>query len=215
MSPNGLTRSTLRSSRRAALLLACTLAPLAAASSASAATSTTGCASTATKQAFAKFGDTAAYSLLPGGSFESGTNGWALGGATVVAGNETAYVGTARDAKSLAVPARARVVSPVFCVGVEHPTFRLFAKKRSGTWQTLQVKLRWSAKNGAVNETTVGSLNGSDYATWKPTPAFKLAQTLPLWAAGQTLNVQIVLDPEDFGGDWQVDDLYIDPLRRA
>lgn len=204
-----------RSGARRLAVLLCTLTPLAVAGPASAATSTTGCASTATKQAFAKFGDTAAYSLLPGGSFEAGTSGWALGGASVVAGNETAFIGAAKDAKSLAVPAKARVVSPVFCVGVEHPTFRLFAKKRSGTWQQLLIKLRWSEKNGAINETTVGSLSGGDYATWKPTPTFKLAQTLPLWASGQSLKVQIVLDPEDAGGDWQVDDLYIDPLRRA
>ncbi|MBJ7472672.1 MAG: hypothetical protein JHD16_15300, partial [Solirubrobacteraceae bacterium] len=201
--------SLVRPGQRAALLLACGLAPLVAAGPASAA-----CAVTPTKKAFSAFGDKADYSLLPGGSFESSTSGWSLGGGSVVSGNETFKVGAASDAKSLVVPARSRVVSPKFCVGVEHPTFRLFAKKRSGSWATMVVKLRWTDSKGNVNETAVGAIDGSAYGAWKPTPSLKLATTLPLWASGQTITAQIVLDPEDYGGDWQVDDIYIDPFRR-
>ena len=222
MSPRRATFSALRPRRRAALLLSCALTPLLAAGPASAATGSsalptgsTPCAATTSTKVFSKFGDTANYSLLPGGNFESGSTGWALGGASVVSGNETAFVGTSRDAKSLSVPAKAVVVSPSICVGIEHPTFRLFVKRGTGTWQTLLIKLRWTEASGRVNETTVAGLNGQDYATWKPTPTFKLAQTLPLWASGQSLKVQIVLDPEDGGGSWQVDDLYVDPLRRV
>lgn len=210
MSPDRPTLSR-RHGRRLGVLLAVFVTPLVAAGPASAA-----CATTATKKAFAAFGDKADYSLLPGGGFETGTTfGWNFGLSSVVAGNETSFIGLKTDSKSLAVPAKAITVSPKFCVGVEHPTFRFFAKRRSGTWQNLQVKLRWTDSRGNVNTTAVGALNGSDFATWKPTPSFKLAQTLPLWQAGQTITAQIVLDPEDYGGDWQVDDIYIDPYRRT
>ena len=49
----------------------------------------------------------------------------------------------------------------------------------------------------------------------QPTPSLALASTLPLWQSGQSLQVQIVLDPEDFGGAWAVDDIYIDPYSRG
>lgn len=200
-----------RHGRRLALLATALVAPLIAAGPASAA-----CAVTPTKKAFAGLGDTADYSLLPGGGFESGTTGgWSFGGASVVSGNESLFVGSRADTKSLAVPARSVVVSPKFCVGVEHPTFRLVAKKRSGTWQTLLVKLRWTDSAGRVNTTTLAALNGGNYTSWKATPSVKLAQVLPLWMAGQSVTAQIVLDPEDTGGDWQVDDIYIDPYRRT
>ncbi len=193
------------------MILALLATPLVAAGPASAA-----CATTPTKKAFSSFGDQRDYSLLPGGGFESGTtSGWALGSSSIVSGNESFLIGQKTDARSLAVPAKSVVVSPKFCVGIEHPTFRIFAKKRSGTWQTVLVKLRWTDAKGKVNDTTVGALNGSDYAAWKPTPSFKLAETLPLWQSGQTLTAQIVLDPEDYGGDWQIDDIYIDPYRRT
>ena len=45
-------------------------------------------------QPFHRFGDSANYKLLPGGSFEAGTDAWQLsGGANIVSGNETYKVG--------------------------------------------------------------------------------------------------------------------------
>jgi hypothetical protein len=85
----------------------------------------------------------------------------------------------------------------------------------SGSWAELNVKLRWKESSGKVNETTVGSLSGSGYGSWTPTPPLALASTLPLWQSGQSVTAQIVLDPEDFGGAWAVDDIYIDPYKRS
>lgn len=48
--------------------------------------------------------DTNSYTLLPGGSFESGTVPWALsGGAKIVPGNETQYLHSRQDSHSLTV----------------------------------------------------------------------------------------------------------------
>jgi hypothetical protein len=174
----------------------------------------TGCPTTATTKAFTQFGDTADYSLLANGAFESGTSGWSLTQAAVVTGNETYRVRSATDTRSLAIKAPGLVVSPSFCVSSAHPSFRFFGRRTNGTWGVLNVKLRWKDSSGRVNETVVGSLSGDPYKSWLPTPALPLATTLPLWQSGSTLSVQLVFDPEDFGGDWAIDDVFIDPYRR-
>src|SRR4051794_448622 len=171
------------------------------------------CTATATTKAFAAFGDTADYSLAPAGAFESGTAGWSLTGASLVNGNESAKVHGAADAKSLAINATGKAVSPSFCVGIQHPTFRLFARRTSGTWGVLNLKLRAKGSDGVVNETVVGSVTAGD-AAWHPTAPIALSTVLGLWNADQSASVQLVFDPEDYGGAWAIDDVYIDPYSK-
>ena len=173
------------------------------------------CPTTPTTKAFQRFGDMADYSLVSNAHFESGTTGWSLTKASVVTGNETYKVRSTTDSKSLAIQPTGLAISPAFCVGIEHPSFRFFARQTSGSWATLVVKLRWTGSDGRVNDTVVGSLNGSGgYTSWAPTPALALGSTLPLWQASQSLSVRLVFDPEDFGGAWAIDDVYVDPYRR-
>jgi hypothetical protein len=171
------------------------------------------CPVTPTTKAFKAFGDNADYSLLSNGAFEYGTAGWSLSGASVVSGNESYKVRAATDSKSLAISPTGRVVSPVFCVSTAHPTFRFFAKRTSGTWGVLNVSLRWKIGDGSTNETMVGSVTTG--TSWNPTQSFGLAQTLGLWHADQSASVQVILDPEDYGGAWAIDDVYIDPYTRG
>jgi hypothetical protein len=171
------------------------------------------CTATPTSRAFAAFGDNADYSLAPAGAFESGATGWSLTGSSVINGNEPAKIHGAGDSKSLAISATGKVVSPPFCVGIQHPSFRFFARRTSGSWGVLNVKLRYKDANGGTNETTVGSVGGSDTA-WHPTASIALSTVLGLWNGDQSASVQIVLDPEDYGGAWAVDDVYIDPYSR-
>src|SRR4051812_40123386 len=170
------------------------------------------CAPTPVAKAFKGFGDNADYSLLSNGAFESGTGGWSLSGASVATGNESYKVRAATDAKSLAITAKGRVVSPAFCVSTDHPTFRFFAKRTSGTWGVLNVSLRWKV-DGTTTETVVGSVTTG--SAWAPTQSFSLSQILGLWNVNQVGTAQIVLDPEDYGGDWAIDDVYIDPYTRG
>ena len=172
------------------------------------------CVDTPTTKAFAALGDNADYTLAPAGAFESGTAGWSLTGARVVDGNESAKVHGAADAKSLAIAATGTAVSPSFCVGIQHPTFRLFARRTSGTWGVLNVKLRVTRPNGVVNETVVGSVTADDTA-WHPTTPIALSTVLDLWNAGQSASVQLVFEPEDFGGAWAIDDVYIDAYSKG
>src|SRR3954452_18408853 len=177
------------------------------------------CTATPTTKAFAAFGDKADYSLAPAGSFESGATGWSLSGSKVAQGNETAVVHGAGgnkggDTKSLTINANGSAVSPAFCVGIQHPSFRFFARRTTGTWGVLNVKLRYKSDNGVTNETVVGSVTAADMV-WHPTASIALSGVLGLWNGDQSASVQIVLDPEDSGGAWAVDDVYIDPYVRA
>ena len=117
------------------------------------------------------------------------------------------------DAKSLRITAKGRVVSPTFCVSSQHPSFRFFAKRTSGSWGVLNVSLRWSVDGGATNETTVGSV--ATGTSWTPTQSFGLSQTLGIWNSSQTASVQIILDPEDYGGNWAVDGMTNAPVVRS
>jgi hypothetical protein len=202
-------RPSLPKPRLAGLLGAVVLAFMAMPAIADAA-----CPTTPTKKAFQKFGDTADYSIVSNGHFESGTSGWSLTRASVVSGNEPHKVRSSTDAKSLAIQPTGVAVSPAFCVGIEHPNFRFFARRTSGTWGVLNVKLRWTGSNGQTNDTVVGSLSGDPYKSWLPSPKLPLATTLPLWQSGQTVSVRLVFDPEDYGGAWTIDDVYVDPYRR-
>jgi hypothetical protein len=98
-------------------------------------------------------------------------------------------------------------------VSITEPTFRFFATQTSGSWATMVVKLRWKDSRGNVNTTTVGSLNG--LTDWLPSMPLPLSSNLPLWQSGATLNVQLLFDPEDYGGNWAIDDVYIDPYARG
>jgi hypothetical protein len=172
------------------------------------------CPSAPTTKAFQAFGDNADYSLLSNGAFETGTSGWTLSGASVASGNESYRVHGPSDTKSLVVNPTGTAVSPAFCVSVDHPSFRLFARRTSGSWGNLAVRLRWRDASGTTNETTVGTVDGGS-GSWQVSPSFKLATTLPLWQSGQTLSVQIVFDPEDYGGAFAIDDVYIDPYTKG
>ncbi len=171
------------------------------------------CASTPTTKPFQVFGDSNNYSLAPNAGFESGASGWSLSGARVTSGNESWSVRAAGDSKSLAIDATGTAVSPPVCIDISRPTFRFFAKRTSGTWGALAVKLRWRDANGATNETVVGSIGTG--TAWQPTSPLSLASSLPLWNLDQTLSVQLVFDPENYGGSWAIDDVYVDPYGRG
>ncbi len=183
------------------------LVVLAGSASAALASTAPSCASSPTSTPFAQFGDRAVYSLVPGGSFESGAPGWLLTNSMILGGNESYEVegGT----QSLAIQPNGVAVSPAICVTTADPSFRFFARRTSGSWGVLNVTLRWTDASGATHNTTVASLlSGS---SWTPTPVLALAAALPLWQPGSVLSVKLVFSPEQYGGAWAIDDVYIDP----
>ncbi len=166
-------------------------------------------------QPFAPWLDYMNYTPLPGGDFEGGMSGWSMsGGAAVVNGNAPQRVGGAGDASSLAIPAGGSVTSATICVGLEHPTIRFFAKRRStgllASLSTLRVDVMFELSTGDVGTLPIGVVlsNGS----WQPTlPMLAVANLLPLLPGEHT---PIALRFVAQGGDWSVDDVYVDPYGR-
>ncbi len=161
---------------------------------------------------FAPWYDWADYQLAPGGSFEAGKPGWKLtGGASVVSGNEPWKVNSSRDSRSLRLPPGATATSPVMCVGIEHPTLRLFAKNDRALLSTMTVEVIFETSLGIKAALPVGVL--LPHGQWKPSPRFLvLANLLPLLPGAKT-PVQFRVRSVGLG-TWSVDDFYVDPKCR-
>jgi hypothetical protein len=164
-------------------------------------------------QPFAQFGDNANYKAVPNGSFENGTGGWTLAGrAKVVAGNEPWKVGGVSHGKSLVLPAGSTAISPVSCVGLAEPTLRFFAKKNRAPLlgvSTLAVSVYVKTSLGITVPVPVGVVLGN--GQWKPTPAMLIVANLLPLLPGDRTPVAFQFTP--VLGDWQIDDVYVDPFR--
>jgi hypothetical protein len=166
------------------------------------------CDATAT-QPFLPWLDPAHYMLVPGGTFETGTNTWQLsGGAAIVPGNEPYLVHDRADDESLSLPPGSAAVTSGVCLQLADPTIRFFAVNRGSPLATLEVDVLFRDGLGALlGHATVAILPG--FAAWQPTPPIlALANaTVPLG----TRWVQFRFAPIGPGGAWQIDDLYVDP----
>ncbi len=165
------------------------------------------CASGPTSTPFKQFGDDASYYLLGGSSFESGAPGWSLSNARVLSGSAAAG-----RSRSLAIEPTGVAVSPAFCVSIANPSFRFYARQTSGSWAVLNVILQWTESSGTTHDTTVAALQTG--TSWTVSPILHLASTLPLWEAKSTLSVRLAFKPEQYGGAWAIDDVYVDPYSR-
>ena len=164
-------------------------------------------------QPFAGFGDRANYKLVEGGSFEGGATGWTLRGrARVVSGNEPWKVGGSEHGKSLVLPAGSSAISAPSCVGLAEPTVRFFARKTRAPLlgvSTLAVSVYVKTSLGLVVPVPVGVVLGN--GQWKPTPPMLIVANLLPLLPGDRTPVAFQFPP--VLGDWQLDDVYVDPFR--
>jgi hypothetical protein len=206
--------ASLRAPRRLVVLgaLAATLlAVLPAASARAALISTDACDNATLTQPFAAWGDSNAYKLVPGGSFEGSLSGWALsGGATRVAGSEPFGATGTVGKSSIYLPAGASVQSPYTCVDAAYPAFRFF-ERNNGLLSTVAVSIVYKEPLLGPVAVPVGlvALNGS----WAPS-----ARMLTLSAVQGIVNglltgqtPQVALRFTAVTGSSQIDDVYIDP----
>src|SRR4051794_40927743 len=89
-----------------------------------------GCAPGGLEQPFLRWGDPARYVLAPDGGCEAGAAGWSRSGAETMADNESFYVHAAGESAALELQPGGSATSPAMCVGIEHPTLRLFARRQ-------------------------------------------------------------------------------------
>ncbi len=153
---------------------------------------------------FAQFGDNNSYTLIPGGSFESGPS-WSLkGGAAVVGGNEPF---ADSGSNSLYLPAGSYATSPFMCVGTLSPTLRVFGfSSTTNTALTVQVL----AKNvfGLLTVLGIGIVYPGQ-TSWSPTSSALFLQSL---GALLTNTTSIAFRFAPLNGNWTIDDTYVDPF---
>lgn len=161
-------------------------------------------------QPFLPFGDSSYYVLVPGGSFESGSPSWQLrDGASVVSG------GTPDGSRSLSLPAGSWATSPPACTGIDHPSARLFVRNTGSSASRLNVWATYPPILGLLPYTVyLGQLSGS--ATWQPSSYVQMGllnNTIGSLNLGET-TISFTFAPADWTGNWQIDDVYLDPFRR-
>ncbi len=201
---NGLIRRGLLAATTSVIAVGALAAP----ASAGILTASATCDDGAITQPFAPWGDRANYKAVTGGNFEGSTAGWTLkGNAKVVAGNEPWNVGGSGHSKSLALPAGSTAISPVACVGLKEPTMRFFAKKNRGLLSTLVVSVHVKTSLGLTVPLPIGVVLGN--GQWKPSaPMLMVANLLPLLPGDKT---PVAFQFTPLLGDWQIDDVYVDP----
>jgi hypothetical protein len=206
-SMNGLIRRGLLAAITAAVAIGAFAAP---ASAGILTASAKNCGDESLSRPFAGFGDNHQYKIVPGGSFEGALTDWTLvGKAKVVSGNEPWKVGGSSHGKSLVLPAGSSAITAPTCVGLAEPTLRFFAKKNSGLLSTLAVSVYVKTSLGLVVPVPVGVVLGN--GQWKATPQMLIVANLLPLLPGDRTPVAFQFTP--LLGDWQIDDVYVDPLR--
>ena len=156
-------------------------------------------------QAFRPWTDSSYYMLTPGGSFESGTPSWALtGGAKVVSGNESFYIHSKNDGKSLYMPSGSSATSPTMCFAAGDWHLR-FVGKGSGR---IKVTIQVNSLLGLVSILDGGTV--SPDGSWTPSPRVGLLLSN---VGGLLTTKAISLRLTASNGSAQIDDVYLDPWK--
>src|SRR5213078_1989353 len=149
--------------------------------------------------------DMNSYTLLPGGSFESGTPPWALsGGAAIVNGNETSYLNGKTDKRSLYLPAGGSAVTPTTCFALGDWHVRFMLKNVGSSTGAVDVQVIVpSLLGGLLTVLDGGTVKAG--GTWTPSPRVELLLG--------TKAVAFRFTAVGRGAAYQLDDVYLDPWK--
>ncbi len=175
---------------------------------------TSSCGASNLSQPFLPWGDLSSYGLLPNGGFEQQARSWLLDGpADVVSGNEPFQVNGGTDNRALSLGDSGSATSDPVCVDLASPTLRFFAQNTGSPLSTLVVSVQVPGLLGGSTTVPVGVVGaGSD---WQPTaqiPVVVNLLNLPLLSDG-TSDVSFQFTAVGAGGDWTIDDVYLDPFK--
>src|SRR4051794_41001106 len=164
------------------------------------------CAAQGLSQPFLPFADPMQYTLLPGGTFENG-NRW--NGGSVVHGNQPWCGDDNGDHKSPSLAPGTKTTSPPICVGIDHPDLRFFATAHDPR-ASLRVDVLFEDASGNVLTAPIGAVSGN--TGWSPTLPMAIGvNLLPLLPDNYTA---VAFRFSASGGDWAIDDVYVDPICR-
>jgi hypothetical protein len=178
------------------------------------ATTTGGCEPSSLSQPFLPWHDVSHYRLAPGGDFEGESSIWSLGGgAHLASGNEPFMVHSDQDAQALRLGEYGSATSPSVCLAIEDPTLRFFARNAGSPSSTLLVSVNYTDVFGEPQSLPLTLVASGD--EWRPTlqiPVVFNLLSLPLVTDGST-DVSFGFTPLGSGGDWTIDDVYVDPFK--
>jgi hypothetical protein len=194
------------------LLLSLIAAPALLGAGAAPARAAAACPAQPLSQIFLPWGDPAWYTPVPDSGFEARPGGWTLrGGAQVAEGNEPFYVRAAGDTHSLTLPSGSSATSGAACIGLGHPTLRLFARIAGAADATLTVRVQFTDSHGLTVQAPIGALHaGPGWA-----PSMPLPITANLLSPVGVHQVDFVFSPADRRGQWAIDDVYVDPYGKG
>jgi hypothetical protein len=150
---------------------------------------------------------------VPNGGLEQGDAGWTLaGGASVVEGNDPFFLGAAADHQSLALPAGSSATTPSTCFTTTSPTFRFVARTSGDRHARLKVEVLFTNRKGEQAARTAGTARGGD--AWRPSKRLSLALGRVKGQRRLVASTVVFRFTPVGSGDWQVDDVYLDPRAR-
>jgi hypothetical protein len=173
------------------------------------AASTPSCPPTTVSQPFVNWSDSNYYSLVPGGSFESGEAAWTLtGGAKLAPGSETFAVTGKLGSSSLSLPQGAVAQSPFSCIEPNDRTLRLLGRSE-GSSSSVRVAVVYQTFIGniAIPVGAAALSNG-----WAPTSAYHTGVLIGALLSEGSVHVAIRVTA--VSGASRVDDVFIDPRMR-
>ncbi len=166
------------------------------------------CGGQAFSQPFVAFNDPNFYTLVPGGEFDSSSEGWELfGGAAIVSG--------ARPNKTtgdvLNLPSGAIAVSPSVCVTLQYPSARVWVRDVKGS-EGVAVGVAYAGTKTASQPQNVGQVHGQQ-TEWTLSSPINVQPQI----AGPTegpRQVRFVLLAGGKTSDFQLSGLWVDPRMR-
>lgn len=156
-------------------------------------------------QPFAPWGDYRSYTFGANGGLENASTGWSLSGpARVVDGNESFYVHSRYDRRSLGLGTGAVAYTPNLCMGTDSTVLRFFVRSSDSGTVRVQVVLR-NLLGQVLAIVQVSDLRPG--TSWQPGPAILNLDSL-LGLLGVS---SIQLKFTTLSGSVQIDDIYVDP----
>ena len=177
--------------------------------------SATSCADRTLERPFLRWLDPLKYVLASNGNFESGASQWKLtGGAYVVSGNEPWRVHSPTDTHSLYLPAGSSATTRAVCVETLDLVARFFALDRGGLLSFLKVEALFETPLGGTTVVPASVVAGS--GRWEPSlPSLAVGNLVSVLSAEGEAAVAFRFTPVGVGARWQIDDVYVDPLKNG
>jgi hypothetical protein len=99
------------------------------------------------------------------------------------------------------------------CIDGTYPSFRVFARNTGSVKSTLKVEVLYMDRKGKIVGSGSGTIAGVTTA-WQLSTVLNIGVTFNTAVAAGAAPVAFRFTPSGGGGNWQIDDVYIDPYAR-